>query len=38
MVLNGDHLSHEGLAKIRLIAKQINLVESTTNRTGSARL
>jgi hypothetical protein len=37
MVLNGDHLSHEGLAKIRLIAKQINLVESTTNRTGSAR-
>jgi hypothetical protein len=30
------HLSEEGLAKVRVIQKQINLNNSTTNKTGSA--
>lgn len=38
MVLNKQHLTNEGLAVIRVIAKQINVVNSETGPTGSARL
>ena len=37
MVLNKEHLVLEGLDKIRAIAKKINLKNSYTGKTGSAK-
>ena len=37
MVLNKEHLGLEGLDKIRAIAKLINLNNSFTGKTGSAK-
>lgn len=36
MVLNKDHLTDDGLARIRLLAKSINLVNSHSTKVGSA--
>lgn len=36
MVLNKDHLTPEGLVKIKILAKQVNLNNSLNNKTGSA--
>ncbi len=37
MVLAKDHLTEEGLGKIRVMSKQVNQITSDTRRTGSAR-
>ena len=36
LVLNKLHLTKEGLAQVRFLQKQINLNNSTTNKTGAA--
>jgi hypothetical protein len=35
-VSNKFHLTEEGLAQVRALQKQINLNNSTTNKTGAA--
>lgn len=36
LILNKTHLTEEGLSQIRILQKQINLNNSTTNKTGKA--
>ena len=38
MVLNKEHLKNEGLNKIKLLSKQINLNNSLNKKTGSAKI
>ena len=35
MIVENEHLLPEGLAKIKMLSKQINLITSETRRTGN---
>lgn len=34
MILNNEHLTQEGLDKIKILKKEINIIESLTIKTG----